>query len=133
MTPRLAVTVSVMTEVAISDFQSLREAGGKAFLDRFFSQGEQDTCLRRRRPDHGLAARYAARGGLRRACEESGLRPPASPGQAEIVHDAFGAPRFRLSGVFAAQTQGYRAEVSLAHDGDLASALVVLQAPAHDP
>jgi len=124
---RVVPTVTVITKMAISEFKEHRNRHGGHFLDGEFPTGERATCLRRRSPDHGLAARYAAREGLRRACEELGLEPPTSADQAEIIHDAFGAPVFRFTGAFGERVQGHRAVLSLAHDGDLACAMVVLQ------
>ena len=127
MTHPIVRTLTVITKMPISEVSECRQREGSVFLDAAFSSHEQATCLKRRRPDHGLAARYAAREGLRRACEELGLRPPSSPAEAEVIHDAFGAPRFRLSGDFCHELRHHELNLSLAHDGNLACAILVVQ------
>jgi holo-[acyl-carrier protein] synthase len=46
--------------------------------------------------------------------------------QIELVSDAWGRPRIRLHGEVAQHLAGHLFEVSLSHDGDYATAYVVL-------
>jgi len=129
MTQSPGTSVSVLTRVRASDLAQRRLAAGDAFLVRAFAEGEREQCLGRRRPELGLAARYAARASLARACEEYGVDAPGSAEDARIVHDALGAPHFLFGDSSELRTSGRRfhVSVSLAHDGDLACALVLVR------
>jgi len=129
MTRPPGASVSVLTKVRVSDLAARRLAADDTFLVRAFAEGEREQCLARRRPDHGLAARYAARASLARACQEHGVEAPASAEDARIVHDALGAPRFVFGDSSELRSGGRRFQVfvSLAHDGNLACALVLVR------
>jgi len=122
-------TVTVIADIIVSEFRALRDADLDNFDDRHFTESELATCLRRRRPEHGLSARLAAREALDNACKEMGISQPVSPEDAEVVNDAFGAPVFRFSNRQAARMKVFHTSLSLAHDGDAARAVVLLQGP----
>ncbi len=75
-------------------------------------------------PLASLAARFAAKEALAKALgAPSGL----SWQDAEVVTDEDGRPRFELTGAVAERAAGLDVHLSLAHDGGLASAFVILE------
>lgn len=129
MTLAKGTSASVLTTVRISDFAAQRELRGDAFINHAFAKEEREQCLARNRPNDGLAARYAARASLTRACREHDVQPPSCADAAPIVHDARGAPHFLFGPTRSLHSNGRRFEisVSLAHDGDIACALVLMR------
>jgi holo-[acyl-carrier protein] synthase len=122
-------TATVIADISVSEFIATREAELSNFDEKYFTENELATCLRRRRPEHGLAARFAAREALDNACKELGIPQTTDPYDAEVVKDAFGAPYFRFSERQGACLRGFHTSLSLAHDGDAARAVVLLQGP----
>ena len=126
MSDRSRQCVTVVARVPIDRVHSLRVRFGRRFLERCFSAAELAHCLRRQRPDAGLAARLAARVALRAALASAGVAVPVYPADAEVIGTDLGAPALRLRGRLAAVAPAAR--LSLAHDGNLAVAAVLLRA-----
>lgn len=104
-------------------------------MERAFTAGERADA--RERPldaDVHLAARWAAKEALIKAWSTSiyGL-PPVVDERVhhliEVVTDAWGRPRLRLHGAVGEHLDRHDLSVSLSHDGDYATAYVVLGAP----
>lgn len=114
----------------ISRIEQIIQRRGDRFLTRCFTPHEQAEC------GNGppMAKRYAARFAAKEACMKAfglgwtgGLRFI----DIEVEHDARGKPSLRLSGFAAryAQQLGVSAtHLSLSHEGDMALAVVVLEA-----
>jgi holo-[acyl-carrier protein] synthase len=112
--------VRVGVDVAdIARFDTL-VAGDSAALRRCFSARELAAARRRRRPGASLAGMWAAKEAWCKATSTSVLA--AIRGQLEVVHDPCGAPRLERGGV------AVPASVSIAHDGPVAVAVVLVAA-----
>jgi len=102
--------------------------GPGGFAERVFTAAELAACASRADRVQALAARFAAKEACLKALGagilEGGLR------QVEIVSDARGAPRLRLTGTLAERAGrcGVRhAHVSLTHEPSFAAAVVILE------
>lgn len=97
-----------------------------------FTPGERgDARDRPSDPVRHFAARWAAKEAVIKAWSASLYgQPPVMTENVhhliEVVCDAWGRPRIDLHGEVAAHLAGYAIEVSLSHDGDYATAYVVL-------
>ena len=92
-----------------------------ALRDRLFTKHESD------RPLASLAARFAAKEALAKAL---GAPPGLAWHDVEVVRSDGGEPRLELRGTVeaAARARGARSwQVSLSHDGGIATAVVLLQ------
>lgn len=119
--------------VALSGFRAQLADAASAFVDGTFTAAELADA--RLRPDadpaRHLAARFAAKEAFLKAWSATawGQEPQlarADLREIEVVSDAWGRPRLRLRGQIARLCQRFQAHVSLSHDGDLATAIVVL-------
>lgn len=120
--------------VALDAFRAQLGVPGTAFVEGTFTEGEVREARSRPDGDVGrhLAARFAAKEAFVKAWDGSnfGLPPVkhrADLREIEVVCDAWGRPSIRTHGHVAQVTVGLLAHVSLTHDGDLASAVVVLE------
>lgn len=123
--------------VCISAFAEILEDKASHFVPATFTQAEralaQDAVSHA--PAQHLAARYAAKEATVKALDAAcafrqAERPTINLGTIEVVKDAVGRPFLKLHHN-AAELAGHlridRALVSLSHDGDYASAFVVLE------
>ncbi|MGZ8738795.1 MAG: holo-ACP synthase [Nocardioides sp.] len=85
---------------------------------RLFTPAEADLPL------ESLAARFAAKEALAKAIGAPG---GLSWQDAEVLDGQDGSPSFSLAGTVADKTAGLRVHLSLAHDGGVALAFVVLE------
>ena len=72
------------------------EEHGKRFLDRLFSEGEQDYCNKHKMAERHYAARFAAKEAVVKAFG-TGFREGITWLDIEIVHDDQGKPEVVLS------------------------------------
>ena len=99
------------------------------FLDRVFSPAEQAYCHRFHDPAPSYAARFAAKEAFYKALA-GGRSLPLWFRDAEVVHDVNTALRLQMSdrARAIAEEAGVRTiHVSLTHDGEYASAVVLLE------
>jgi len=97
---------------------------GRRFVERVYTQAEQELCSRRADAAAAYAARFAAKEALAKALgAPAGLRWT----DMEVVRDG-GAPRFKLSGQVRAEVErrGVSVFLALTHDAGVAAAAVVL-------
>jgi holo-[acyl-carrier protein] synthase len=97
--------------------------------NRLFTSGEQVTDEGHARTPTSLAARFAAKEAVAKAL---GAPQGMAWHDCEVVGDGDGRPWLRLTGTVAAAAtaQGIeRWHLSLSHDGDLAVAYVIAEAP----
>lgn len=113
--------------VEIERIARLRQRFGQRFLGRLFSAEEIADCLAGARPDEHFAARFAAKEAFRKATAGRCLAPAVS---IAVLRNESGAPYLDLrdnAAVFAAENNVDRAFCSLAHDGGMAVATVILE------
>jgi holo-[acyl-carrier protein] synthase len=99
------------------------------FLDRVFSAAEQRYCRRYHDPAPSFAARFAAKEAFYKAVS-SGRSLPLWFRDAEVVHDVGAVLRLELSDRarrLCDEVGVARIHLSLTHDGEYASAFVVLE------
>lgn len=97
------------------------------FWQRVFGPAEQEELRRKASPAESAAACFAAKEAFSKALG-TGVRG-FSLCEVEVVHNALGAPKFRLSGRAAALAaeQGLEFALSLTHTGGFAAAVVIAQ------
>lgn len=94
---------------------------------RLFTDQERGYCAGRPRPGESLAARFAAKEATFKALGEGW--PRVSWHEVEVVPGPSRRPSLVLTGKALALAGGGRLDVSLAHDGGLAIATVILERP----
>jgi len=117
--------------VRIGRFEKLLDSGKTAVIERIFTRAERDYALARKFPAPHLAARFAAKEAFLKALG-LGLRDGLSWQDLEVVRDQFGKPSLVLSGraLELFRERGATAlHLSYSHDGDYATATVILEAP----
>ncbi len=116
--------------VRVERFRRFVLEGKAALLERLFTEGERRYCLAKRDPAPFLAARFAAKEAFLKALG-LGLRDGISWQDMDVVRDNLGKPSFALTGRAQAicNERGIDAVyLSYSHDGDYATAIVVLEA-----
>lgn len=112
-----------------SRFRRFLEEGKRNVISRLFTPGEQAYALSVSDPGPHLAARFAAKEAFLKALG-LGLREGMSWQEIEVVRNDLGAPALRLSGKAKehAEVRGVeRIHLSYSHEGDYASATVILE------
>ncbi len=115
--------------VAISRIERLLEIRGERFLKKVFSGEEIEEGMKRYDRAAFFAVRFAAREAFVKALG-TGFASGVSMRDVEVTKGELGAPRLRLSERLAASlaSRGIaRWHLSLAHEGDTAQAIVVLE------
>ena len=118
--------------VHVPSFAEQLALPGTRFADVFTPGERSDVASRDTDSARHLAARWAAKEAVIKAWSASifGDAPVMDDGVhhlIEVVTDAWGRPRIRLHGEVAKRLADHTIEVSLSHDGDYATAYVVLQ------
>lgn len=130
------MTIGVGIDVVhLPDFEAQLADANSIFLKGTFTPGERAQSQARPggKPARHLAARYAAKEAFIKAWSGSRWgRPPliatADLSEIEVLSDRWGRPRLKLHGALAAAVGSETAaHVSLSHDGDTATAMVVLE------
>lgn len=122
--------------VHIPGFREQLADPASSFVGATFTAGERQTCEGRPQPVASYAARFAAKEALIKAW--AGARQGQVPElkhvdmrEVEVVQDTQGRPTLAVHGAVAAgmakTVPGFRLHVSLSHDGDHATAFVVLE------
>lgn len=115
--------------VEIERIQNSMNRFGARFLDRVYTAGEQQYCLRKRNSAESLAARFAAKEAAAKALG-TGISHGVSWLEIEVVREAGGRPSLRFDGRAAdwARRLGVtRAALSLTHSAGLAIASVIVE------
>src|SRR5271165_6946306 len=121
----------VGTGIDLTEIPRIRksiERFGNRFLDRIYTPGEQEYCLRKRNVAESFAARFAAKEAAAKALG-TGISFGVNWLEIEVVREPSGRPSLRFHGRAAeiARRQGVaRSNLSLTHTADLAVASVVL-------
>lgn len=112
-----------------SRFAKLLAQGKRGVIDRVFTPDEQTYSLGMKDPAPHLAARFAAKEAFVKALG-LGLRGGMRWQEIEVVRNELGAPSLRLSGQaekIAAERQVAKIHLSYSHEGDYATATVILE------
>jgi len=104
--------------VEVERIERLARRWGRRFLERVFTPRELDYSLSRRRSAEHLAARFAAKEALIKA---AGLGPRWR--EIEVANTPSGEPYFSI---LPAGLETKRIRLSLAHDGGVAAAIVLI-------
>lgn len=119
--------------VTVSAFAEQLAAPGTRFA-RVFTPGERRAAARAASEAESLAARWAAKEAVIKAWSSAHFGRPEviDPEQVdlreiELLQDAWGRPAIRLRGAIAEHLSDFTISVSVSHDGDVATAFVVLQ------
>ncbi len=102
------------------------ERHGQYFLDRLFTQKEQDYCFRFRESSPHFAARFAAKESAVKALG-IGFGKKASWHDIEILNDPLGKPLISLSPPLSLLFKDPKLLVSLSHTETYATAVVIWQ------
>ncbi|MDP3851480.1 MAG: holo-ACP synthase [Luteolibacter sp.] len=97
---------------------------GEPFLAKIFTAAERAYCETRKQSSMHYAARFAAKEAVSKALG-TGIGAHAGLHDLEVIHDASGAPKLRLSGAaeaFAKQHGITEIQISLTHARDYAAA-----------
>ena len=100
----------------------------ESFRNHVFTKSEQDLFFNREKPKYSsLAANFAAKEAFSKALG-TGIRE-FNIDEVEILRDELGAPYFNFYGMAAeiVAKNGYKAKISLSHEGDSAIAMVLLE------
>ena len=100
----------------------------ESFRNHVFTQAELDLFFNREKPKYSsLAANFAAKEAFSKALG-TGIRG-FNINEIEVLRDELGAPYFNFYGKAAeiVSANGYKAKVSLSHEGDAAIAMVLLE------
>ncbi len=106
---------------------------GHRFLNRVYTEQEIEICLKRKRPSEAFAIRFAAK----EACSKAlgtGMRKGVAWRQMEVLQENSGRPVLVLNGNarrLAMQIGAQSWMVSLSHEGEYATAVVILQNTRH--
>ena len=114
--------------VRIARVRRLMERWEQRFLSRVFTAEELAYCLRRKRPEQHLAARFAAKEAALKALG-TGLSLGVRWREIEVRRGQGEAPTIHFSGRMGSLSQARGATrnlVSLTHDGEYAMAQVML-------
>ena len=123
--PLLGVGVDI---VDIDRIRDLRERQGDRFIQRVYTQAEQDYCLRMKFPDKHLAARFAAKEAVSKAFT-TGIGGYFNWTSIGVVVGDRGQPEIELDEkavAFMVSLGGTRVSVSLSHTETTAIAFAVL-------
>lgn len=123
--PLLGVGVDI---VDIDRIRDLRERQGNRFIQRVYTQVEQDYCLRMKFPDKHLAARFAAKEAVSKAFT-TGIGERFNWTSIGVVVGERGQPEIELDDKgarFMESLGGIRVAISLSHTETTAIAFAVL-------
>lgn len=112
-----------------SRFSKLLATEKRGVITRVFTPGELAYALAMKNPAPHLAARFAAKEAFVKALG-LGLRSGMRWQEIEVVRNELGAPSLRLSGQAAeraAERQVTEIHLSYSHEGDYATATVILE------
>jgi holo-[acyl-carrier protein] synthase len=106
--------------IDVVDFQRFQETIERTptFIERVFTPNERGMKL------SSQAARFAAKESLAKALN---AKEPFNWQEVEIANEPTGKPYMIFTGVMKERMEKYLVNLSLSHDGDIASAVVILE------
>jgi holo-[acyl-carrier protein] synthase len=115
--------------VRVRRVEEALERWGDRFRNRVYTSGEIEYCLRKRNPSPNFAARFAAKEALVKALG-IGMRRGVHWKNIEVARGPLGQPMLKLNGTAGEILKREKITgifVSLTHDHDYGSAVVVLE------
>ncbi len=112
-------------------FRTMLEQGKMAVIERLFTAEERRYCLAKKDGAPHLAARFAAKEAFLKSLG-LGLRSGMSWQDLEVLRNELGAPSLKISGragQIADERGVCQVHLSYSHDGDYATATVILEGP----
>lgn len=111
--------------IEISRIKGVMERQGQRFLDRVFTENEQQYCLQHKEPSKNFAGRFAAKEAIVKALG-SGLKDGLSWLDFEILNDAQGKPVVHLSPKIHDQFPDIVIMISISHCNEYATAFALI-------
>lgn len=93
------------------------------FLDRIFTENEQNYCLSKAKPASHFAVRFCAKEAVTKALNSMNIKQPGL-NQIEICHDANSCPKIKLP--VKKEYSNLNIDISLSHDKTKAIAFVAI-------
>lgn len=104
--------------IDVARFKAAAKRGGERFYKRLFTPGELGYCMRQRRPEVHLSARFAAKVSLFKA-----LGKAFRYVDVEILREESGAPVLKVLGL----DKIYRFNISISHTDEMSIAETVVE------
>ncbi len=114
--------------IEISRIEKVIDRYGQKFLDRIFTQHEQNYCLKHKMSSRHFAGRFAAKESIAKALG-TGIGKEIHWTEIEIVNDASGKPEVRLSPRAASHFGNPQCYLSISHCKEYASAVAICFSP----
>lgn len=113
--------------IEVSRIEKAIETHGKRFLDRIFTQYEQEYCDKRKERYRHYAGRFAAKEAVVKALG-TGFREEIVWSDIEIINDHYGKPEVNLSATLRERfSEDVEVLLSISHSKDYATAVALLQ------
>ena len=115
--------------VSIPRMEAVLKRWGERFIQRVFTKGEAETCLKRHHPPSSFALRFAAKEAFSKALGV-GMRQGLRWRDIEVYHFSGGKPGLRLQGrsrEICREENITRLHVSLSDEGQYGMATVILE------
>jgi holo-[acyl-carrier protein] synthase len=110
--------------IEISRIRQSIERHGAHFLDRLFSQQEQDFCYKYQDPVPHFAGRFAAKEAIAKAFG-TGFGEQLAWHDIEIINDKLGKPIVHLSDTLKKKLSNPHIHLSISHSTDYATAVAI--------
>jgi holo-[acyl-carrier protein] synthase len=112
--------------IEIERIKKARNRWGKRFLERVYTPGELEYCLKKRYPESSLAGRFAAKEAVMKALG-TGLSMGVSWKEIEIINDKKGKPEITVHGKTKRLLGKRKVLISIAHtrENAIAQAAIV--------
>jgi holo-[acyl-carrier protein] synthase len=111
--------------VEVARIEKILKKWGERFLQRVFTQKEQDYCSRKAHPEQSLAARFAAKEAVLKAIG-TGLSGGVNWTDVEVVNTESGKPEVRLGKNLLEKVGNKKILLSLSHTREWAIAQAAL-------
>ncbi len=104
--------------VDVARFKAALQRRGERFYKRLFTEGEIAYCLKQKRPEAHLSARFAAKVSLFKAMGRAFRYTDV-----EVLREASGAPVLKVYGL----DKSYRFDISISHTDELSIAQTIVE------
>ncbi len=111
--------------IEIERIKKAQNRWGKRFLERVYTHGELEYCLRKRYPENSLAGRFAAKEAVMKALG-TGLSMGVSWKEIEIINNRRGKPEIIVHGKTKKLLGKRKVLISIAHTRENAIAQAVI-------